>query len=158
MFSKAINKIKQKIKNNKFKSKIKAEKRKIFIDTTDNKEKFLKKRKHITFSMPRIQNTFIKDNLKLLIILGVFFTLGIIILSLFSPIFNIKKINIDLYENGQKLIDLNIAYKSIDYLRSKNIILLEKTEIQDQLTNYQKNINKIEIDKNIFKRELNITL
>lgn len=156
MFSKTINKIKQKIKNKEFKSRIREEKRKIFIDTIDKKEKFSKKRKQITFKFPKIQNNFVKDNLKLVIIFSIILIMLIITLALFSPIFNIKKININLYDWSQKLVDLNIAYKSIDYFRSKNIILVEKNEIQEQLTNYQKNINEIKVNKDIFKRELNI--
>ncbi len=158
MFSKTINKINQKIKNNRFKNKIKWEKRKIFIDTSDKKEKFSKKRKQFKFKFPTIQNNFIKENLKILIFSGIGVLLLIVILALFSPIFNIKKINIELYDWWQSLIDLNISYKSIDYFRNKNIILVEKNEIFNQLSNYQKNINQIEIDKTIFKRELNIKL
>jgi cell division septal protein FtsQ len=158
MFSKTINKIKQKIKNNKFKTRLKQEKRKIFIDTTEKKDKFLKKRKHFTFSFPRIKNAFIKDNFKTVIISSIVLLLIVILLALFSPIFNIKKINIELYDDSQKLIDLNIAYKSIDYIRNKNIILLEKSEIQDQLINYQKNINRVNISRNIFNKEINIKI
>lgn len=158
MLSKTINKIKQKIKNDRFKSKVKEEKRKIFIDTILEKDKFSKKRKQITLNFPKIHNVFIKDNLKLIIIASVSFVILIVILSLFSPIFNIKKINIELYDKWQNLIDLNIAYKSIDYFRNKNVILVEQKEIQDQLTNYQKNINSVDVSKDLFKRELTIKI
>lgn len=158
MFSKAINKIKQRIKNDRFKSKIKEEKRKMFIDTIERNEKFLKKRKQFTFKFPKIQNNYIKENLKIVVIMSIIFVICIIVLSLFSPIFNIKKINIELYDKWQNLIDLNISYKSIDYFRNKNIILIEKSDIVEQLVNYQRNVNKVDVDRNIFERELNIKL
>lgn len=160
MFFQKIQKIKQKINNIKFKNQIKQEKKKIFIDTvsSEKNDKFNKKRKNIKFNFPKIENQFIRDNLKLVIIIVIAVFFIIFILSLFTPIFNVKKINIEIKDKTHNLIDLNISYKSVDYFRNKNIILIESQEIFEQLTNYQKNIIEVEIDKVIFKRELNLVI
>ncbi len=87
-----------------------------------------------------------------------FTLLLLVLISLFTPIFNIKKINITLYDRQWGLIDLNIAYDSVNYYRWKNSIFLDKNELKDILINYQKNIDKIEINKTFFPSELNIKL
>ncbi len=158
MLFKIINKIKQKVKKNQFKENLKKEKRKIFVDTSIKKSEFFKRKKQITFNLPKLQNNYIKDNLKFLYfgLASIFFILFII--SLFTPIFSVKKINITLYDKQENLIDLNIAYDSVNYYRGKNNIFLDKNEIKEQLINYQKNIDRIEINKTFFPSELNIKL
>jgi hypothetical protein len=117
MFTKIINKIKQKVKKNKFKETLKKEKRKVFIDTSFDKSKFFKRKKQITFNFPKLQNNYIKNNLKMLY-LGIIFTfLFLIVVSLFTPIFYIQKINITLYDKQEGLIDLNIAYDLLNNYR-----------------------------------------
>ncbi|MFA5917537.1 MAG: hypothetical protein WC850_04890 [Candidatus Gracilibacteria bacterium] len=158
MFTKIINKIKQKVKKNKFKETLKKEKRKVFIDTSFDKSKFFKRKKQITFNFPKLQNNYIKNNLKMLY-LGIIFTfLFLIVVSLFTPIFYIQKINITLYDKQEGLIDLNIAYDLLNNYRGKNLIFLNNSEIEDQLVNYQKNIVNIEINKSFFPSVLNIKL
>lgn len=160
MFLQKINKIKQKINNIKFKNQVKQEQKKIFIDTieSDKKWKFNKKRKSIKFNFPKIENSFIRNNFKKVILGSFLFIILLMILSLFTPVFSVKKINIEIKDDNYNLIDLNIAYKSVDYFRNKNLILIESQEIFDQITNYQKNIIEVEIDKLIFKRELNLKI
>jgi hypothetical protein len=117
MFTKIINKIKQKVKKNKFKETLKKEKRKVFIDTPFDKTKFSKRKKQITFKLPKFQNNYIRDNAKILYFGIVFVFVLLILVSLFTPIFYIKKINITLYDKQEGLIDLNIAYDSLNDYR-----------------------------------------
>jgi cell division septal protein FtsQ len=150
MFTKIINKIKHKVKKNKFKETLKKEKRKVFIDTPLYKSKFSKRKKQITFKLPKFQNNYIKNNGKLVYLSVFFIIILLFVASLFTPVFSIKKINITLYNEQDGLIDLNIAYNLVSYYRGKNNIFLDKNEIKEQLVNYQKNIDRIEINKTFF--------
>jgi len=117
MFIKIINKIKQKFKKNKFKEILKKEKRKLFIDTSFDKTKFSKRKKHITFKIPKFQNNYIRDNIKLVYMGGISLCILLLGVFLFTPIFYIKKINITLYNKQDGLIDLNIAYDLLNNYR-----------------------------------------
>jgi hypothetical protein len=98
MFIKIINKIKQKFKKNKFKETLKREKKRLFIDINLDKSKFFKRKKQITFNLPKIQNNYIRNNIKIMYFSILFTLLLLVLISLFTPIFNIKKINITLYD------------------------------------------------------------
>lgn len=157
MFKKIKKYINSKISNKRFKRSIKKEKRKIFIDDLNYEKKF-KKRKKIVLNFPNFSEFFNKQNLKNFYIwLFLFLTISLIII-LFSPLLNIQKIEIETDSSSKNLIDLNIAYKSVDSFRNKNILLLSQSEIWNSIINYQKNINKIEINKYFFSPKITIKL
>ena len=56
------------------------------------------------------------------------------------------------------LINLDLAYNSVKSIRNKNILFTEKSEIEELVNNWQKNIVKISINKNIFKWSIKIKL
>gem|GEM_PF-5515584 len=77
---------------------------------------------------------------------------------IFSPYFYLKTINIDRDDNEKDFIDLNISYNSVSSYRNKNIIFLDKSNISEQIINYQKNIYRVDINKQFFPPKLDIKL
>jgi len=149
--------IKNKISNIKFKKKLESNKRRIFIDTREKKESFFKKRKKTIIKIPDFSVIFTKHNLKRIVIIS-WVSLSIIwIFSLFSPFFNLKTVEIyNIWDNA--LIDMNIAYTSIEKFRDKNMFLLSKSNIKTSIINYQKNINYVTIKKYPLDKKIVIKL
>lgn len=152
--------INKKLKNLNFKKSLKKEKKRIFLDTCFDEEKTFKKRKKIIINFPKLKNIFSQNNIKNIYIWSVIFIILTIIILLFSPLFNIQKIDIIEIESWswQDLIDLNVTYASIDHIRNKNIILLSQKDLWNQIINFQKNINKVEINKHYFPPRIEIKL
>gem|GEM_PF-3730039 len=124
MFQKIKKYINTIISNKKFKKSIKREKRKLFIDDCFNCEKTFKKRKKVIIKLPDFSKIFDKENLKKIYIILSISSIIIILILLFSPLLNVKIIEIETDEKSKNLIDLNIAYKSVENYRNKNIFLL----------------------------------
>jgi len=78
-----------------------------------------------------------------------FFWFILIVLTIytlfFSPYFIIK--NIEIIKNDS-ISNINIAYKSINNVRYKNIFTINKTKIKKSIIELQNNIEKIRITKN----------
>ncbi len=158
MFQKIKKYINTIISNKKFKKSIKREKRKLFIDDCFNCEKTFKKRKKVIIKLPDFSKIFDKENLKKIYIILSISSIIIILILLFSPLLNVKIIEIETDEKSKNLIDLNIAYKSVENYRNKNIFLLNWKDVWNWLINYQRNINKVEINKYFFSKKIKIIL
>ncbi len=76
----------------------------------------------------------------------------------FSDYFNIKKILI--FENKiieRNIINMDLAYKSINNYQYKSIFFVDKKKIEKSLKNYQNNIKKVDI-RRLFPNTLKIML
>jgi len=149
---------KKRVSKRNFKNKIKQENRKIFIDSFSDKDKIFKKRTKITFNIPNFNTLFSREWLiRVFSFLWISFLL-IFFSFIFSPYFYLKTINIDRDDNEKDFIDLNISYNSVSSYRNKNIIFLDKSNISEQIINYQKNIYRVDINKQFFPPKLDIKL
>ncbi len=148
-------KISQKIKKWKFIKKLKKERKSIFIETHE-KSKSFKKRKKYNINLPKFENIFSKKNLRYLYISISFIVVISLIILIFSPILNIKKINIETNLEWKNLVDINILYSATDKFRNKNILFINEENIKELLMNYEKNIKEVTIDKWIFTNSLDI--
>lgn len=157
-----LNKIKKyfnsKIKKYKFKKSLKKEKRRLFIDDCLNNQQSFKKRKKVVVKLPNFKDIINETNIQKIYIWIFSFSIISLIILLFSPLLNIKNIDIETEINSKNLIDLNIAYKAIEAYRNKNIFLISEKDIWNSLINYQKNVRKIEINRNFFPPKINIKL
>lgn len=158
MPKKLFEKFKNKSNEKKFKEELKREKRKIFVDLKASDRRNYKKRNKISIKLPNLKEKFNKKHLKFLYFWIWFAVFVLFIIFLFSPFFSIKTINISTNEDSKNLIDLNIAYNSVNSFRNKNILFLDKKVIENQIINFQKNIDEVKVNKKLFEGTLEITI
>ena len=144
----------KKILNPNFKQKTKNDRKKIYF--TENKNtSFKKRKKQLSLNINNFNyiNNIIKN--KNIIYLTIFSLIIILlIILLFTPYTKIKIINIIKKDD---ITNLNIAYNSIDNIRWKSILNIDKKKIKENIIKYQSNISNINIDI-ILPNSLKITL
>ncbi len=135
-----------KITENDFRKKVKKEKAKIYLKEKIKHFSLKNKNKRILSKQMSFNIAFSKQKQKIIYIFWFFVSLILWIFFLFWPIFKIEKINI---LPQDPLVDVNIWYKSIDYLRWKSIFFIDRLKLEKSFSNYQENIKKIEVEINL---------
>lgn len=138
---------KKKIFLEKFIKKNKKNRQRISSKLLLNKKespKFTKKRKNINidFSKIKIWN----NNRKKIIpyfLITIFLLIIIWIISILSPIFKIKYIEITKMDN---ITNMDIAYKSVEDFRWKTIFNIKEIDVFNKLKNYQDNIRILDLN------------
>jgi len=145
-----------KIKNLSYKKKVSKEKKKIYLWTKNN-NKYKSKRNRFRILKNKIEFDNYKPKKELTIyyyLIGIFLILSSIYVITFSHYFSVKNIDIIREDDG---ININIAYKAVQDVRFKSLLLVNEETIKSNLYNYQKNIKDIKIKK-IFPNTLQIKL
>lgn len=151
MFNKSFNILKW--KNTRFKEDIKREKRKFYMFNTKKSNNFFKKRKRNNFQL-KINYNFNKKNILYILLSGILISIIWIVYIFKWWYFSIQHINIEI---NDKISDEYIAYKSLKLIRWKSIFLENKDTIFKKLTDYQKNINDIKVNR-ILPDTINISI
>ena len=149
----------KRIKQRDFRASVMQEKRQKYLFRDELHEKHKSKRVDFIFRQKRAAKPLItvfqklkKDRSSLVRIMG---WTGIILLSLssyiifVSPYFKISpsQVLITPFDaTDDKIIDLNLAYKSVEDIYNTSVFLINKTDIIHSLKNYQKNIKDVEFD------------
>lgn len=147
---KIISKFFKKIKNIKYTKKLALEKRKLYVkDDNIFKNKYIKKNRNkfkLFKTKLEFENTFqdIKNINIYYYIMWLFLIISSLYLFIFSHYFSIK--NIDIIRQDD-LVNINIAYNSIENIRYKPLIFVNKEEIKNYILAHQPNILDIYIRK-----------
>lgn len=112
-----------------------------------------KNRFNIKIDFNKYTKFFKKNYIPYYYIFWVFSILWILFVIL-GPIFKIE--NIDIIRKDS-LSDINIAYKSIDYLRWTSTFNVEKSEVLESLKSYQENIKSVDL-KIKFPKTINLQI
>lgn len=133
-------------KKTRFKETVKKEKRRFYMFNKKKSSNFKCRRKKNTAYQLKLNFNFDKKFILYILIWWILFSILAITYVLKWWYFSIKTINITIKD---KIVDENIAYKSIDSIRNKSIFLENKEDISKKLLDYQKNINNIKINKSL---------
>ena len=133
-------------KKTRFKETVKKEKRRFYMFNKKKSSNFKCRRKKNTAYQLKLNFNFDKKFILYILIWWILFSILAITYVLKWWYFSIKTINITIKD---KIVDENIAYKSIDSIRNKSIFLENKKDISKKLLDYQKNINNIKINKSL---------
>jgi len=129
--------------NPSYKQKNKRDKKKMYfseIKTTT----FKRRKKQLSLNINKFNyiNLIIKN--KYIIYLSILSLLIIwVIILFFSPFTKVQKINIIKKDD---ITNINIAYNSLDNIRWKSILNIDKSKIKSKLIQYQSNLKNINID------------
>ncbi len=128
---------KKNLSNFTFKRKVKKEKSKMFW-SNKSKNVFRKRKKKIKIN--------IKFNkLYLYYFILIFLVSGLLFLTLWKT-FKVQNIEII---RSDEISNLNIAYNTLESIRNKSIFFVKEKEIVEKLKKYQKNLNKVEVNKDL---------
>lgn len=137
---------KKKISWLQFKKKLKKEKSKLYINDTNTN--YSSKRNRFKFFKNKLEfeNTFteITNIHTYYYMFWTFLFLGVLYVLFFSHYFSIK--NIDIIRQDDR-VNIDLSYKSIDYVRYKPILNQDKNIIKEKLLAHQPNIKEIYIRK-----------
>ena len=146
MIKKYYEHIKRKINTFKFKKRLKIEKSKLYMN--DSVESYKSKRNKFSIFKSKLEfyNTFedIKKINTYYYIVWTFLILSSLYVLFFSHYFSIK--NIDIIRQDD-LINIDLAYRTIDYSRYRPILTEDKEKMKHLLLNHQPNIKDIYIRK-----------
>ncbi len=142
-----IEKYKNIISNFKFKKNIRKEKSKLYVQENFQTKYKSKRNKFKLFtSKLEFENTFneIKKINIYYYIIWVFLILSSLYVLFFSHYFSIK--NIDIIRQDD-IINIDLSYKSIENIRYKPILFVDKISVQKSLITHQPNIKEVYIRK-----------
>ncbi len=146
--------VKKFIRKTKFKKEISKSRSEVFLKEKHNKS-FKKRRGKNLFKLINFLNFNFNTNILKYLYIWVFVILILwIAAALFSPLLNIKNINIIRTDD---ITNMNIAYKSVNNFRWKHLLFVDTTKIEDSIRNYQKNIKDIKINTKLFN-SIDITI
>ena len=141
-FNIKINEIKEKIQKISKKNNKKKIESRLLLSKIDQ-VKFRKKRKSININFSKSKINFLNQKRYI-----PYFLISIIVLILLTiitflwPIFNIKYIEITKMDN---ITNMDIAYKSVEDFRWKNIFNIKEIDVFNKLKNYQDNIRSLDM-------------
>lgn len=144
---KVIEKYKNIISSIKFRRINKREKSKLYVQETNQRKYKSKRNKFKLFTRKlEFENTFneIKNINYYYIIIWSFLILSSLYILFFSHYFSVK--NIDIIRQDD-IINIDLSYKSIENIRYKPILLVNKESIKNSLIAHQPNIKEIYIRK-----------
>lgn len=141
---KALKKYVQSFKKSSFKKEREKERRRLFFASTS--QSTFKRRKKLSIKIPNFFRNihFDKRVLKYVYLTIVISLIWWLLFIIYWPIFIIKQIEI---LRQDEITNINIAYRSIDDLRGKSILLVNSQNIAEKLKSYQKNIKEVSITK-----------
>lgn len=153
-----IKKIKRRFENIKFKKEVSKIKKRLYI-VWENKTKTYKSERN-KFKMFKTKLEFdnaFKDIKKINIyhfFVWIFLILASAYIIVFSHYFSLK--SVDVIRNDE-LVNIDLAYKSIENIRYKPMVFIDKSIVKNSILSHQPNIKDISINK-IYPSNIKITL
>lgn len=155
-----IKKIKKNFQNRKYKAEIKKQKKKLYIIWWDETKYWKRSSRRDKFKLFKTKlefdNTFnwIKKISLYYYLIWIFLMLSSAYVVVFSHYFSLK--TVDVIRNDE-LVNIDLAYRSIESIRLKPMVFIDKEDIKKSILSHQPQIKDVEVRK-IYPSNIKITI